>query len=508
MADNLNTLIAQGPGKFDFAALADPVKGYWEGLDQRNKQESRDLFKGGLPKDAAGNVDWNKVNEVVLQQGGAPAAIEVGKLQNQRDLQTALQKMGTGVFGGGGASEQPTSTVLPPSTSRNIPLPDAQDNPRSSPGDFGGGATIMGMALARSKGDAGRAQQMADLLSKSTGIHPDEPLNDPAKREVVIKAAPAVWGGQQAQGGPAAPQPAPPMSPAPAQAAPPGAPQMQSASVPGAAGGIDIGGLSERDLPRLRQAAALAASSGVRDAGKVYIDAIDAIQKRALVEREAQIKERMGTVEPQVKQVIERVGKSQDKADSTADGILVSHDLMAQLDAKAGIFSGQWAKEKLALAKVGKAIGLDLAPEQIANTEAFSALVGKKVAQTVRAFGSGTSITNQDREYAEKMEAGNIKLDETSIRRILTITDKINRGIIDKHNQAVDSLIRSRPALRDLRDTMIVEQPPAYKRTQAAPAPAAPPPNNAPGGRPSIVNPKTGQVMMLDPTGTKWVPGM
>ena len=48
------------------------------------------------------------------------------------------------------------------------------------------------------------------------------------------------------------------------------------------------------------------------------------------------------------------------------------------------------------------------------------------------------------------------------MRRILEITDKINRGIIDKHNQQVDQIVKSRPELAHLSQSMKVEQPPPY----------------------------------------------
>jgi hypothetical protein len=206
----------------------------------------------------------------------------------------------------------------------------------------------------------------------------------------------------------------------------------------------------------------LAQSTGVRDAGKVYLDRLDQIAKAIGDYRGAGLKERQSVIEPAVKMAIDRLGESQKKTDAIADGITVSHDLMAQLDSKSGIFSGQWATQKLWMAKVAQALNITGVDPRTTNTEAFSALVGKKVAQTVKSFGSGTSITNQDREYAAKMEAGDIKLDETSMRRILQITDKINRGIIDKHNQQVDALVRSRPELANMAQTMKVDTPPAY----------------------------------------------
>jgi hypothetical protein len=48
------------------------------------------------------------------------------------------------------------------------------------------------------------------------------------------------------------------------------------------------------------------------------------------------------------------------------------------------------------------------------------------VVNIVKAFGSGSGISNADREYAEKMAGGQIKLDEASIKRILDIGERAN----------------------------------------------------------------------------------
>jgi hypothetical protein len=115
-------------------------------------------------------------------------------------------------------------------------------------------------------------------------------------------------------------------------------------------------------------------------------------------------------------------------------------------------------------------------------TEAYQSLVGRKVAATVKSFGSGTSITNQDREYASNMEGGNINLDESSMRRILTLSDQVARDQIKNHNRDVDKLQKVYPnaPLGNFK----VEEPPklAGRTTQPKPGPegAIPPAPAAP----------------------------
>lgn len=524
-----------------FDWLANLPKAYQEGKNNQYINEQREAFKEGVPKDASGNIDYGKALEILLQKGGTPQVQEAAKLDLQRQGLKAIQDQNTALFGTG-AQSLPN---LPPSTSRvgGTAVPQQQPMPqpqgRYAGGDSGQG-TIISIVTGNMPPDHPQAGVIAGNIAKSINTDPNQPLNpeQQARVEGLVKAYTArstapggavpvpMAGTAQAAPMPPqvppqamAPQPGPPMPPAP-QPVPSAVvaqrfPSNPAAPVsPAAAPGFDptLGGLvppqfagdHQKYISNLQAAAANAGAAGMKEAAKAYLDRADAVQKALGQYRESGLKERAGIIEPAYKQVIERLGTSQQKADSIADGITVSHDLMAQLDSKAGIFSGQWADSKLALAKIGKAIGLDLAPDQITNTESFSALVGKKVAQTVKSFGSGTSITNQDREYAAKMEAGDIKLDESSMRRILTITDKINRGVIDKHNKQVDDLVKSRPELAHLETSLKVDQPPPYSPPPKQAARSAAPP---PGGA-TIINPKTKQIMTLSPDGKSWVPSL
>jgi len=420
---DLNQQIAKGP---DYSWLGNLPDAYWKGQDQRFTQDQRDLFKAGLPRvdpnDPNSPVDTYKAAEMLLRSGDRTALPVLTSLENQRLYQQQNQRL----YGNNGVP-----AVSPPSSATATPN-------RPPPSTSGPVAN-------------------ADVET-GTPMRPGQNLTQPNETGYKVDYGPVQTGpiptvpNRVAQGGV---NPAAPVSPA---AAPIADPTLGGLIPP------TWKGTAAQFSQLVRDYAGQAAALGNKELAKARMDHADAIDKAIGQYREAGLKERQSVIEPAIKGIVERITKGQEKAETTAESINVSHDLIAQLDAKAGIFSGQWANDKLALAKIGRAIGLDISPDQITNTESFMSLMGNKVAQTVKAFGSGTSITNQDREYAQKMVGGDIKLDETSIRRIMSITEKINRGVIDKHNQQVDSIITNRPELAHLATDLKVSLPPAYEK--------------------------------------------
>lgn len=206
--------------------------------------------------------------------------------------------------------------------------------------------------------------------------------------------------------------------------------------------------------------------------------------------------------------IVERVDKGYEGANAAADAIRSTNDLRTQLDSKSGIFTGQWADNKLAMAKVSSFFGKDLDP-RVTNTETFKAVVGQQVASLVKNFGSGTSITNADRDYAEKMAAGDIKVDETSIRRVLDILEKGNRGKIDRHNSMVDRVAKGTPSgSNSILGQYRVDMPEGYTAPARAPAAVQGAPTG--GGASTFqdgqtaTNPQTGQKIIFK--GGQWMP--
>ncbi len=488
---DLNSQIAAGPPKVDWSGIERLPDSFQSGFKQNLERKQATAFRDGIPTNEQGQPDYGAMAKKMYQVGDYGAAKELAGLDLARQGITAQAETNRSLFppaGGPTVSVPPAATggTAQPAMPRSSSVPSAPANQYggADASGAGSGTSVMGILASR-----GIPEHAAIKIAQAAGVDPNAPLDAQGRARVVevMRKLPTPAQPAQAQAAqPAQAQPQTPAQPvqqpsfndryaptngpasAPANPAAPVSPSAAPTSDPTLGGLVPKGVAVEDYLNALHRAASNPLMS--KEASKGYLDRADAIQKAMGQIRESGLKERQGVIEPVIKQIVDRTGESQQKANALADGILVSHDLRAQLDAKAGIFSGQWADKKLALSKIGLAIGLNVQPDQITNTEAFSALVGKKVAQTVKSFGSGTSITNQDREYAAKMEAGDIKLDETSMRRILEITDKINRASIVKHNKGVDDLVKSRPEIAHLAPNLKVDIPPLYESTNRPPA--------------------------------------
>ena len=103
-------------------------------------------------------------------------------------------------------------------------------------------------------------------------------------------------------------------------------------------------------------------------------------------------------------------------------------------------------------------IGFDTG-EAVSNTQAFASTMAQNVGKLIKQFGSGTGLSDADREYAEKMAGGRITLEEKSIRKILDINERAARNVIRRHNQRVKGIKTNVP--------LEVEEP--HVPTQGAP---------------------------------------
>lgn len=125
-------------------------------------------------------------------------------------------------------------------------------------------------------------------------------------------------------------------------------------------------------------------------------------------------------------QLMERHGEMVNYADS------FQRTLDAEEQLNSGMFTGAFADKKLGVAKVARMLGFNRFDDDIKNTEAFASMMGNETAQVIKAFGSGTGLSDADREYAQKIAGGEIKLDEKSIRELLRIRRKyLLRGMND-----------------------------------------------------------------------------
>lgn len=99
-----------------------------------------------------------------------------------------------------------------------------------------------------------------------------------------------------------------------------------------------------------------------------------------------------------------------------------------------GIITGTGADWLLTAGKALQQVGINLAPDAIANTEAFVAQRAQETGRVIKLFGAGTGLSDADRAYAEQAAAGKITLNEQSIRRILDINARASRAVLKAYN--------------------------------------------------------------------------
>jgi hypothetical protein len=105
-----------------------------------------------------------------------------------------------------------------------------------------------------------------------------------------------------------------------------------------------------------------------------------------------------------------------------------------------GIISGTAGDARLTFGRALKTMGFNGAEDESSNTDAYIAQRAAAVGEIIKQFGSGTGLSDADREYAQKAAGGNIVMNEDAIRRILEISDKQNRWVIEQYNKEVSSI--------------------------------------------------------------------
>lgn len=120
----------------------------------------------------------------------------------------------------------------------------------------------------------------------------------------------------------------------------------------------------------------------------------------------------------------------------TADDAVKSKQIIAEglTLVDKGIYSGSAANIKLSFDKWLQQAGINIGGEKAANTEAFAGMMGLQVGKVIKAFGTGTGLSDADREYAQKIAGGEIKLTEQSIRKLLDINDRLATFAISEYN--------------------------------------------------------------------------
>lgn len=470
MAD-IDQIIAGGAGassRADFSGIPKLLDSYWAGKDQAAKNDLRDAFKptaqnpSGVPLTPEGQLDLPAVMKTLFQKGDIAGGTGlIGQVAGAQDRSDYIKSL----------SPQPPANLGPPSANRAIPIAGnapvraAPAGTASSPqGDQPG--SIVGMISAAGIPDELAGPYIAQI-SAMTKTDPNaalDPQTSSRVQQVVQAAAQRMKGGQPQQPGgltPQAPQQPPQMAPQGFQPSP-----------------AQVAAQNDPELKRARYFAA-SQDKAIAEANRAEVKMkLEALQPTNEMKHAAAmgipLKESLDRTDENTtqrdiltKSLIPRIDKSQETATAARDDIDAIHRARGELDRKGGVFSGAYADQKLYMAKAAELLGIQNA-DKIQNTEAYGAAIGSRVASMVKAFGSGTAISDGDRRFAAAMAGGQVTLDEGSMRRILEIGEKAARGKIDYHNQFVDKVVKANEGLNSARDSFIVKAPGQYQKPDAA----------------------------------------
>lgn len=161
------------------------------------------------------------------------------------------------------------------------------------------------------------------------------------------------------------------------------------------------------------------------------------LQAKPLVELNLPPQERAFEAELGKAQV-HRLSKSLEAAEEAAEIITTVNEGRKLLSS--GMVTGFGAETLVTIGQALKQIGFDAQSDATANAQAYASTMAQNVGKLIKQFGTGTGLSDADREYAEKMAGGKITLDKNAIVKILDINERAARSAIRKHNQRVKGI--------------------------------------------------------------------
>lgn len=104
-----------------------------------------------------------------------------------------------------------------------------------------------------------------------------------------------------------------------------------------------------------------------------------------------------------------------------------------------GMPTGLAANLKVGLARVGQLFNMPYDPELV-NAQEYMMEVANLVKQEIKAFGSGTSITDADREYTQRMVGGDLTQQAEALENMLQIYKEAAENTINQYNGVVSGV--------------------------------------------------------------------
>lgn len=170
----------------------------------------------------------------------------------------------------------------------------------------------------------------------------------------------------------------------------------------------------------------------INDFGLVYNDQTNRYVKASelgLVRKAPQAQQIIDNTNREQKQALAKAGvdnfiKMGEKAKSAVRTLDTIDRQLARVEG--GIPTGIAANIEVTLRQIGQAIGMPYDPKLV-DSQNYMQEVAELVKQEIKAFGSGTSITDADREYTQNMVGGDARVQAEALIKLLNIR---RRGMV------------------------------------------------------------------------------
>ena len=126
-----------------------------------------------------------------------------------------------------------------------------------------------------------------------------------------------------------------------------------------------------------------------------------------------------------------------DQAMKSAEGIRSIDRIIGDVDT---MFTGTLANINLQVQKFMKAVGIPVDDLKIENTEVYQAESAKRVADYIKTLGAGTGLSDNDLRFTLQVVAGDIALDENTIKKVLAEYREAAARKVNGYNKMRSSL--------------------------------------------------------------------
>lgn len=157
------------------------------------------------------------------------------------------------------------------------------------------------------------------------------------------------------------------------------------------------------------------------------------VQKAPSVQKVIDASNKM--VESLADESVKDIVNLRDRARTAKTKLDVLNRQLARLEG--GMPTGMTANIQVELARIGQLMDRPYNPELV-NAQEYMMEVANLVKQEIKAFGSGTSITDADREYTQRMVGGDITQQAEALANMLQIYKRAAEGTIKDYNGVIE----------------------------------------------------------------------